>query len=83
MFILYAVVAGLLVGLLSGGRLSGIAQIQFRSGWLIFLGFGGSRWTAPYVERYIGLAVSIGVKIVLLYCLISAGQSLGVGWLET
>ena len=47
----------------------------------IFLGFGGSRWTAPYVERYIGLAVTIGVKIVLLYCLISAGQSLGVGWL--
>ena len=47
----------------------------------IFLGFGGSRWTAPYVERYIGLAVSIGVKIVLLYCLISGGQSLGTGWL--
>ena len=27
----------------------------------IFLGFGGSRWTAPYTERYIGLAVSIGI----------------------
>lgn len=48
----------------------------------IFLGFGGSRWTAPYVERYIGLAVSIGVKIILLYCLISAGLGLGVGWLS-
>src|ERR1035438_9047465 len=24
----------------------------------IFLGFGGSRWTAPYAERYIGLPVS-------------------------
>jgi type IV secretion system protein TrbL len=48
----------------------------------IFLGFGGSRWTAPYVERYIGLAVSIGVKIVLLYCLISAGLGLGNGWLD-
>lgn len=47
----------------------------------IFLGFGGSRWTAPYTERYIGLAVSIGVKIVLLYCLISAGFGLSVGWL--
>ncbi|HEX4230202.1 MAG TPA: P-type conjugative transfer protein TrbL [Bryobacteraceae bacterium] len=34
----------------------------------VFLGFGGSRWTAPYVERYIGLAVSIGIKIVLIYC---------------
>lgn len=46
----------------------------------VFLGFGGSRWTAPYVERYIGLAVSIGIKIVLIYCLISAGFNLGVGW---
>jgi len=46
----------------------------------LFLGFGGSRWTAPYVERYIGLAVSIGVKIMLLYMLISAGLRLGVGW---
>ena len=25
---------------------------------VIFLGFGGSRWTTPYVERYIGLGVS-------------------------
>lgn len=48
----------------------------------IMLGFGGSRWTAPYVERYIGLAVSIGIKIVLIYCLVSAGFGLGVGWLS-
>ena len=47
----------------------------------IMLGSGGSRWTAPYVERYIGLAVSIGIKIVLIYCLVSAGFGLGVGWL--
>lgn len=48
----------------------------------IFLGFGGSRWTVPYTERYVGLAVSIGIKIVLLYCLISAGMNLGLGWIE-
>ncbi len=48
----------------------------------IFLGFGGSRWTVPYTERYIGLAVSIGIKIVLLYCLISAGINLGLGWID-
>jgi type IV secretion system protein TrbL len=48
----------------------------------IFLGFGGSRWTAPYTERYIGLAVSIGIKIVLLYCLIAAGFDLSLGWLN-
>ena len=46
---------------------------------LIFLGFGGSRWTAPYVERYIGLGVAIGVKIMLIYLLIGAGMSLSVG----
>ncbi len=28
----------------------------------IFLGFGGSHWTAPYVERYIGLAVGVGSR---------------------
>ena len=33
----------------------------------IFLGFGGSRWTAPYVERYIAFAVSTGVKVMVLY----------------
>lgn len=47
----------------------------------IFVGFGGSRWTAPYVERYIGLGVSNGVKIMLLYLLIGTGMDLSVGWL--
>src|SRR4051794_33833683 len=46
----------------------------------LFLGFGGSRWTAPYTERYIGLAVSVGIKLVLLYCILAAGRSLGAGW---
>lgn len=48
----------------------------------IFLGFGGSRWTAPYTERYLGMAVSIGVKVLLLYCLISAGFDLSLAWLN-
>lgn len=47
----------------------------------LFLGFGGSRWTAPYTERYIGLAVSTGVKLLLLYCVIAAGSTLSSGWL--
>ena len=47
----------------------------------VFLGFGGSRWSSPYVERYIGLAVSIGVKIMLLYLLIGSGLSLSTQWL--
>jgi type IV secretion system protein TrbL len=46
----------------------------------VFLGFGGSRWTAPYVERYIALGVSTGVKIMLLYLLIGTGMDLAGGW---
>jgi len=46
----------------------------------IFLGFGGSRWTAPYVERYISLAVSTGVKVMVLYLLLGAGLALTNGW---
>lgn len=48
----------------------------------IFLGFGGSRWTAPYAERYIGLAVSNGVKILVIYLLISVGTNLGNTWVQ-
>jgi type IV secretion system protein TrbL len=42
----------------------------------IFLGFGGSRWTTPYVERYVGLAVSVGIKLMVLYLLIGVGLQL-------
>ena len=49
----------------------------------IFVGFGGSRWTAPYVERYIGLGVSNGVKIMLLYLLIGNGMRLSVEWMDS
>ena len=48
---------------------------------IIFVGFGGSRWTAPYVERYIGLGVSTGVKIMLLYLLIGTGMNLSAEWM--
>lgn len=49
---------------------------------VIFLGFGGSRWTTPYVERYIGLGVSTGVKIMILYMLVGVGLNLSNGWLD-
>ena len=46
----------------------------------LFLGFGGSRWTAPYVERYIAFAVSTGVKVMTLYLLLGAGMALTNTW---
>jgi type IV secretion system protein TrbL len=51
-------------------------------GGVIFLGFGGSRWTAPYVERYISYAISVGLKILLLYLLVGAGMTLSQGWAQ-
>jgi hypothetical protein len=39
-FILYAVVIGLVLGLLLGGRPSGLATIRFHWPWLAILGFG-------------------------------------------
>lgn len=48
----------------------------------VFLGFGGSRWTAPYAERYIGLAVSNGTKIMVIYLLIAVGTTLGNAWVK-
>jgi type IV secretion system protein TrbL len=46
----------------------------------VFLGFGGSRWSAPYVERYIALTVGVGVKIMILYLLVGVGMALSAGW---
>ncbi len=40
MFILYAVVIGLVVGLLLGGRPAGLAALHLRFAWLAVLGFG-------------------------------------------
>ena len=48
----------------------------------IFLGFGGSRWSAPYVEKYIALAVGVGVKIMILFLLIGVGMALSVSWIS-
>ena len=45
-----------------------------------FLGFGGSRWSAPYVEKYIALAVGVGVKIMVLFLLIGVGMALSAAW---
>jgi type IV secretion system protein TrbL len=49
---------------------------------VIVLGFGGSRWTAPYLERYIAYAVAVGLKILILYLLVGAGMTLSQGWAQ-
>ena len=51
-------------------------------GGVILLGFGGSRWTAPYVERYVAYSISVGLKILILYLLVGAGMTLSQGWAQ-
>jgi type IV secretion system protein TrbL len=47
----------------------------------IMLGMGGSRWTREYVSRYIGLVISVGLKILTLYCIIAVGMNLSNAWI--
>jgi len=49
----------------------------------IFLGFGGSRWTAPYFERYISLAVSTGVRLMLIYLMLGVFKTISNNWIAT
>lgn len=46
-----------------------------------FFGFGGSKWTTPYVERYFAYAVASGVKLMSLYLLVGAGWGLTNSWI--
>ena len=49
----------------------------------IFLGFGGSRWTAPYFERYISLAISTGVRLMLIYLMLGVFTTISNNWIST
>jgi len=49
----------------------------------IFLGFGGSRWTVPYTEKYMGMVVAAGVRIMVLELIIGLGSTLLPQWEPT
>ncbi|WP_039456274.1 P-type conjugative transfer protein TrbL [Candidatus Jidaibacter acanthamoebae] len=53
------------------------------SGGVIFLGFGGSRWTTDFAQRYISYAFAIGVKLFVMYLLIGIGQAQVNQWPES
>ncbi len=63
MFILYAVVIGLAIGLLAGGRPAGLAALHFRFGWLAVVGFGIQvvLFSGPVSERIGALGAPIYV----------------------
>lgn len=49
---------------------------------VIFLGFGGSRWTQDFVQKYLGYAIAVGVKLMTIYLLIGASSTLFNGWAD-
>ena len=55
------------------------AYITIGAGY-IFLGFGGSRWTVPYTEKYLGMVIHAGVRIMVLEMMIGLGKSMAAEW---
>lgn len=43
---------------------------------VILLGFGGSRWTTDFATKYLQFAVGTGLKLMIIYMIVGAGQSL-------
>jgi type IV secretion system protein TrbL len=47
---------------------------------VFMLGFTGSRWTLVFGEKYVGYAVSIGIKLFMLEMIVGLGFDLGQQW---
>ena len=47
---------------------------------VFMLGFTGSRWTLVFGEKYIGYAVSVGIKLFMLELIVGLGYGLGQQW---
>ncbi len=47
---------------------------------VLFLGFGGSRWTLEFMQKYISYSFAVGVKLFMLYLLIGIGQAQVISW---
>lgn len=47
---------------------------------VFMLGFTGSRWTLVFGEKYVGYAVSVGIKLFMLELIVGLGYALGQQW---
>ena len=76
MFILYAVVIGLAIGLAVGGRLERLGRLQFRWGWVFALGLAVQLvlFSAAVTERSASLGVPIYVGSTLVVALVVAAN---------
>jgi type IV secretion system protein TrbL len=86
-FIAFAVDISMLVVVAAFALIAGQLIIALVEAFIIvgagifFLGFGGSRWTLPFAEKYIGYAMSIGIKLFMVYIVIAVGSSLSTQWI--
>ena len=46
----------------------------------IFVGFGGSRWTSNFVERYFSYAIAAGIKLMAIYMFVGLGVNATANW---
>jgi type IV secretion system protein TrbL len=49
---------------------------------VLFMGFGGSRWTKDYAVKTLTYAVSVGAKLFVLELLVALGQQLFQDWVK-
>ncbi len=49
---------------------------------MLLLGFAANRFTSQYTSKYLSYAVSIGVKLFVLYLIIGVGSTLATHWGE-
>lgn len=71
--ICFAIIAGLM--------LIALVSMYFTiSSGVLLLGFGGSRWTRPIVERFLSRALAIGMKLFVLYLIIGVGGNIAQQW---
>jgi len=70
----FAIIAGLMLVAL-------VESYVVLGGGVLFLGFGGSRWTVSFTEGYFLAAVQVGAKLFVMYLLVGIGMSLPQTWL--
>ncbi len=51
-------------------------------GGVFMLAFAGSRFTAPFAERFLSYSVGVGVKMFVLYLIVGVGSNLAAGWTD-
>jgi type IV secretion system protein TrbL len=69
----FAVIAGLLVVTL-------VESYMVVGAGVLMLGFSSSRWTMQYSINYLTYAISVGVKLFVLYLVVGVGSTIAATW---